>query len=109
MIQKAIETAIDKALGMEASDHVTQKARRIVVLDRGWVVVGLVGISGDDVTIEQASVIRLWGTTKGLGEIAKGGPTKDTVLDHAGTCRAHKGSVVMYIDCNDEAWKEVLK
>ena len=33
----------------------------------------------------------------------------DTVLDHAGTCRAHKGSVIMYIDCNDEAWKEVLK
>ena len=33
----------------------------------------------------------------------------DTVLDHAGTCRAHKGSVVMYVDCNEAKWREVLK
>lgn len=110
MIQKAIETAVNKALDInEGDDHVTQKALRIVVLDRGWVIVGWVSISGDDVTIERASVVRVWGTTKGIGEIANGGPTKDTVLDHAGVCRAHKGSVVMYIDCNDAAWKEVLK
>ena len=82
MIQKAIEAAVNKALGMEANDdHVTMKACRIVILDRGWVVVGWVGISGDDVTIEKASVIRVWGTSKGIGEIASGGPTKDTILD----------------------------
>lgn len=110
MIQKAIETAVNKALGMEANDdHVTTKACRIVILDRGWVVVGWVGISGDDVTIEKASVIRVWGTTKGIGEIASGGPTKDTILDPAGVCRAHKGSVVMYVDCNEATWREVLK
>ena len=110
MIQKAIETAVNKALGMEANnDHVTQKACRIVILDRGWVVVGWVAISGDDVTIEKASVIRVWGTTKGIGEIASGGPTKDTILDPAGVCRAHKGSVVMYIDCDESKWREVLR
>ena len=110
MIQKAIEAAVNKALGMEANDdHVTMKACRIVILDRGWVVVGWVGISGDDVTIEKASVIRVWGTTKGIGEIASGGPTKDTILDSAGVCRAHKGSVIMYVDCNEAKWREVLK
>lgn len=110
MIQKAIEAAVNKALGMEANDdHVTMKACRIVILDRGWVVVGWVGISGDDVTIEKASVIRVWGTTNGIGEIASGGPTKDTILDPAGVCRAHKGSVVMYVDCNEAKWREVLK
>lgn len=110
MIQKAIETAVNKALGMEANDdHVMMKACRIVILDRGWVVVGWVATNGDDVTIEKASVIRVWGTTKGIGEIAINGPTKHTILDPAGVCRAHKGSVVMYVDCDGAKWREVLK
>ena len=75
-----------------------------MVLQRGWVVVGMVAISGDDVFIGNASVIRVWGTTKGLGEMAMGGPTKDTVLDPCGVVRANKGSVVLYIDCVESKW-----
>ena len=107
LIQKAIETAVNKALGVE-SDNITQQGLQIVVLQRGWVVVGMVAISGDDVTIGNASVVRVWGTTKGLGEIALGGPTKDTVLDSCGVVRAHKGSVVMYIDCVELKWSGKL-
>jgi hypothetical protein len=103
LIQKAIEAAVNKALGVE-SDHITQQVLQIVVLQRGWVVVGMVVVSGDDVTIGKASVVRVWGTTKGLGEIAMNGPTKDTVLDPCGVVRAHKGSVVMYIDCMETKW-----
>jgi len=32
-----------------------------------------------------ASCIRLWGTTAGLGELALKGPTKETQLDFCGT------------------------
>jgi hypothetical protein len=107
LIQKAIETAVNKALGVE-TDYITQQRLQIVVLKRGWVVVGMVAISGDDVTISNASVVRVWGTTKGLGEIAMNGPTKDTVLDPCGVVRAHKGSVVLYIDCAETKWSGKL-
>ena len=107
LIQKAIETAVNKALGVE-TDHITQQKLQIVVLQRGWVVLGMVAISGDDVTIGNASVVRVWGTKKGIGEIATGGPTKDTVLDSCGVVHAHKGSVVMYIDCVESKWSGKL-
>jgi hypothetical protein len=73
--------------------------KQIVVLHRGWVVIGDVTQTGDEIAITNASVIRRWGTTKGLGEIAKTGPTKDTVLDPCGIVRAHVLAVVMRIDC----------
>lgn len=74
---------------------------RILVLQRGWVVVGSYSEDGDECVLRDASVIRRWGTTKGLGELANG-PLKDTVLDPAGIVRAHKLAVVMQIEC--PAW-----
>ena len=70
----------------------------IVVLQRGWVVIGHLAIDGDDVTVSNASVIRRWGTTKGLGQIALEGLQSDTVLDPCGTVRAHRLAVVMTLD-----------
>ncbi len=70
----------------------------IVVLQRGWVVIGHLSIEGDDVTITGASVIRRWGTTRGLGQIALEGIQPETVLDPCGTVRAHRLAVVMTID-----------
>src|SRR5690606_38181075 len=49
--------------------------KRIVVLDGRWNLIGQVRTIGDEVVITDASVIRYWGTTAGLGEIAKSGPT----------------------------------
>lgn len=80
---------------------------RIVVLQRGWVVVGRYVEDGDEVTITDASVIRIWGTTKGLGELVNG-PTEATVLDPAGTVRAHRGAVVLTLDADTAAWGAVL-
>ena len=54
---------------------------KIVVLQRGWVLVGKFERDGDQCFLHNASTIRNWGTTKGLGELAKDGPTKDTKLD----------------------------
>ncbi|UOE43731.1 hypothetical protein [Agromyces larvae] len=80
-------------------------AKQIVVLQRGWVVVGDVklGESLDELVIEDAAVIRRWGTTKGLGELVDG-PTESTVLDKAGTVRVHPLAVVLSIDVNEAKW-----
>jgi hypothetical protein len=78
---------------------------RIVVLQRGWVVVGRVAEESDkELRLEKSSVIRRWGTTKGLGELAANGPTNNTVLDPCGTVRAHPLTVVMQIDCVEGKW-----
>lgn len=80
---------------------------RIVVLQRGWVVVGNFEEIGDEVVVTKASVIRRWGTTKGLGELVDG-PKKSTVLDPAGEVRANKLAVVLTVKCNQEAWAKSL-
>lgn len=77
---------------------------RIVVLQRGHVVIGRYEQHGDEVTIANASVVRVWGTTRGLGEIASGGPTAKTVLDPCGTVRVHRLAIIMTLDCEENKW-----
>ena len=79
---------------------------RILVLQRGWVVIGKVSqVSDQELFVTAASVIRIWGTKNGLGELAKSGPTKDTKLDPCGTLRVHPLTTIMQIDCVEESWK----
>ena len=77
--------------------------KKIVVLQRGWVVVGDVSMIDSVLKIENASVIRYWGTKKGLGELING-PLPGTILDPAGTVRAHELAVVLTIDVDAEKW-----
>lgn len=79
---------------------------RIVVLQRGWVAVGKFFQHGDVCELRSASVIRRWGTNKGLGEIAAKGLLADTILDPAGTLRFHALSIVCQFDCAQERWDE---
>ena len=81
----------------------TPSTKQIVVLQRGWVVIGDVHEVGDELTITDASVIRVWGTTKGLGEL-RDGPTAGTKLDPAGTVRALRLAVVLRIDVDAAKW-----
>lgn len=78
--------------------------KQIVIAQRGWVFVGDVTRNGDDVTIENASNIRRWGTTKGLGELAAKGPRGETKLDPCPTVRLHALAVIATLDCAEEAW-----
>lgn len=73
--------------------------KRIYALQAAWVLIGEVTEKNGTVVLNNASVIRYWGTTKGLGQIALEGPTKDTVLDPCGTVRFHQGAVLFSIDC----------
>ena len=77
---------------------------RIVILQRGWVKVGRFFQDGPNCRLEQCSGIRLWGTTRGLGEIASNGPTAKTVLDPEPTCRFHELTVIATIDCEEAKW-----
>lgn len=78
--------------------------KKILVLQRGWVAVGDYSESGDQVTLEDASIVRRWGTTTGLGELASKGPRPNTILDAAGTLRVHKLGIVFALDCDAAAW-----
>lgn len=73
--------------------------KQIVVMQQGWQVIGLVEEVPEGVIIHGASVIRRWGTTAGLGEIACKGVTKGTILDYTGEVRVPTCAVIMRITC----------
>lgn len=82
---------------------------KIVILQRGWVMIGRFTRSGSDCKLSQASVIRSWGTTKGIGEIASGGPTSNTRLDKCGgLVEFDYLTVVAMIACEEKSWKNKL-
>ena len=81
---------------------------RIVILQRGWVAVGRFVQDGSDCLLEQASIIRKWGTEKGLGELLSG-PLANTVLDKCGSLRFHELAIVATMDCEVSKWAQHLK
>lgn len=80
----------------------------IVVLQRGWVAVGYLKRNESQCVLEKTAIIRVWGTTKGLGEIAFAGPTKNTILDKCPDIHFHELTAVLIMDCIKEKWEDVL-
>ena len=94
----------DSIRGKEPSGDI-----KIVILQRGWNIVGIFNRKGDSCTLSRASVIRQWGTTKGLGEIAAGGPTSKTVLDKCnGLVEFDALTVVAMISVEADKWRGAL-
>jgi len=82
---------------------------KIVILQRGWIMVGRFERNGSDCKLHNASVIRSWGTTKGLGEIAKDGPNQNTKLDPCnGIVEFDYLTVVATISCEEKKWEKAL-
>lgn len=77
--------------------------QQIVVLDRGWVLVGKAAEEKDKLVITDARCIRYWGTTGGLGQLAESGPTDKTRLDPMGRVIAPMRAVIAIIACKS-AW-----
>ena len=75
--------------------------RFIFVITSGWVLTGYLegGPNSDQVAINDASCIRRWGTTNGLGQLATQGPTDSTVLDFCGPVEVSKSHVLFKIRC----------
>lgn len=83
--------------------------KRIVVFQRGWVVVGDVHYDGTEIVISKPAVVHRWGTSaKGLGYLAEHGPQPQTVLyPGEGQIRSERMAVVFQWDCDPTAWKSV--
>ena len=79
----------------------------IFIAQRGWVFVGRYEVNGESITIHNANVIRVWGTTKGLGQLVDG-PTPKTILDSAGTVQLHVLGVVATIFVDGSKWGDRL-
>ena len=75
-----------------------KKDKRIVVLSLGWVFIGDYhpADGAKPAHLTDASNVRKWGTTAGLGELALKGPTKDTVLDPCGVLVLDNPGAVLY-------------
>ena len=78
---------------------------KICVLDKGWVLVGQLEKDGDEYLLINGYVIRRWGTTEGLGELAMKGPLPNTKLEKLPLVKFCKNQVIMILSCNEEKWK----
>jgi hypothetical protein len=82
---------------------------KIVILQRGWVMVGRFERKGNDCKLFSSFTIRRWGTTNGLGELANEGMKADTVLDkNYGIIEFDYLTVIATIDCQESKWKNVI-
>lgn len=79
---------------------------RIVVVDRGWVLVGHCTDHGHHVRVSQARCLRTWGTSRGLGELISG-PTSETKHDYMGEVDVPMRAVIFTLVVNAEAWEFV--
>ncbi len=83
----------------------------IVIADRGWVWVGKVSanaeaamLAGSMVVIEDARCVRRWGTTEGLGQLARKGPQPNTKLETPTTVKVAGKAVIAILPCEPSAW-----
>jgi hypothetical protein len=105
-LKKALQ--LSKLLEDEEIDSSSESCEcapvRIVVLQRGWVVIGRYFQSGSKCRIENGYVIRRWGTSEGLGQLAVEGPLAETKLEKTPTIRFHELTIVQQIDCEEKKW-----
>lgn len=78
---------------------------RIVVLQRGWVVVGHYWREGHYCGITGGACVRRWGTNRGLGQLAVAGPRPETELDPEPPSEWHALAEVRSIKCNADSWQ----
>jgi hypothetical protein len=85
---------------------------RIVVLQRGWVLVGRYSEEMDRGYLDGASVIRKWGTEHGLGQLVSG-PVKEgcngpTILDKCnGRVEFLLGTTILMLYCEADKWVDI--
>lgn len=71
--------------------------KQIVVIDNGFVHVGECIMQKDFLRIDNCKNIRVWGTSKGIGEL-RVGPTEKTVVDTCGTVLIPVARIVFFLE-----------
>lgn len=79
-------------------------ALALVIADRGHVWVGRVTVNADFVEIAGARIIRRWGTTDGLNQLAAGGPTSSTKLDAPADVLVARRALIALVPCEASKW-----
>ena len=99
----------EESIRNEMKKEVVSSPIKIVILQRGWVVIGRYAEEETDMCVlTDAYVIRSWGTSEGLGELALEGKKTNTKLDKTGVVRFHKLTSVGIIDCVESKWSDEL-
>ena len=83
-------------------DNEENLGKHIVVLQRGHVVIGDLSKKGNYFYLKDGSIIRRWGTTDGLGEIAINGPTSSTTLDKIPASSFHELTTILLMKCEKQ-------
>ena len=84
---------------------------RILIIDGGRNIVGRLYRHPDLAfhwRVESSRIIRQWGTTEGLEQIANDGPTPNTKLDRACNVTVPFRAVVEILDTTEELWESHL-
>lgn len=76
----------------------------LVVADRGHVWVGQATTDNQWCRIKSARIVRQWGTSKGLNELAKNGPLSGTKLDDNTDVLVNMRAVIALIPCEASKW-----
>lgn len=82
--------------------------KHIIVVEAGWVFSGDVveGNLPDTIAVENAAVIRKWGTTDGLGQLAYFGTTDETELDFCTAPAIPKSKILFILPVVSPAWND---
>lgn len=104
-VEYVAKVEMDKAL---KGSQVAPTKIQIVVLQRGWVAIGRFTQTKEQCHLTNAYIIRTWGTSKGLGELANEGQKTDTKLDKCADIHFHEMTVVLRMDVDESRWDSVI-
>jgi hypothetical protein len=104
--QYVLESEVKEAL---KGTKVAPTKIQIVVLQRGWVAIGRFSQVKEQCHLTSASIIRTFGTTKGLGELANEGQKSNTKLDKCADIHFHELTIVLRMDVDESIWDKVIE
>ena len=76
------------------------KKQVIAIASSGWVFVGTpaAALAPDTYALEDAAVIRKWGTDRGIGQLALHGATPETILDPVGKLAINRTNLICLLE-----------
>lgn len=82
----------------------------IIVIESGFVYAGFPSVTQHEILgkvciLKDAKNIRVWGTTKGLGQLANIGTTAETKIDFVGVVTIPISKILHFIEVEPEAAK----
>lgn len=77
----------------------------ILCMQGAWMLVARTKVVGEELELSDVACIRRWGTSAGVGQLAKEGPLQATVMDNEPDQIIDRIQVIRAIPCEVEAWE----